>query len=227
MRTNGEGQHRQTSTILRLLVPLLGSDLLEVLSFLLRLAARVLSLKAHEGMYEVLEYETRLELLDEKGEKAVLHKRERVRFLQNNIIAYQDQAWGDGEIFADYQCSPGVAVDRYREGHRYRILIALHATKNRNDVEEFRIERTIKRGFTKKVEDFQIEIDHATRRFSISVVFPRQRHPRQVVLMERNATRQMPLSADHQQTLPDGRQQYTWRTAKARLYEAYILRWEW
>ncbi len=213
--------------ILRLLIPLLSSDLVEVLSFLLRLAGRVLAVKVHEGMYEVLEYETRLELLDERGEKAVLHKRERVRFLQNNIIAYQDQAWGDGEIFADYQCSPGVAVDRYREGHRWRILIALHATKNRNDVEEFRIERTVKRGFTKAIEDFQIEIDHATRRFSISVVFPRKRYPRQVVLIERNSTRHTPLSAEQKKTLPDGRQQYMWSTDKARLYEAYILRWEW
>jgi hypothetical protein len=227
MMTHTDGEQRRGSALLRLLVPLLGSDLVEILSFLLRLTRRVVALKAHEGMYEVLDYETQLELLDSKGEKAILHKRERVRFLQNNIIAYQDQAWGDGEIFADYQCSPGVAVDRYREGHRYRILIALHATKNRNDVEEFRIERTIKRGFTKTVEDFQIEIDHATRRFSISVVFPRKRHPKQVVLIERNATRSTPLVAENQQTLPDGRQQFKWSTGKARLYEAYILRWEW
>jgi len=132
-----------------------------------------------------------------------------------------------GEIFADYQCSPGVAVDRYREGHRFRILISLRSTRNRDDVDEFRIERTIRRGFTKPIEDFQIDIDHTTRRFSISVVFPRKRAPKRVFLIERNATRTTPLSSEHQLMLPDGRQQWTWSTEKARLFEGYILRWEW
>lgn len=225
--TDSEPHHQRSSPLLRLLVPLLGSDLIDILGALLRLGKRILILKTHEGMYEVLDYEVQLELLDTKGEKAVLHKRERVRFLQNNIIAYQDQAWGDGEIFADYQCSPGIAVDRYREGHRFRILISLRATKNRNDVEEFRIDRAIQRGFTKPVEDFQIEIDHPTRRLAISVVFPRKRFPKHVTLIERNATRSTPLTEEHQLTLPDGRQQVTWSSDKPRVFEAYLLRWEW
>jgi len=225
--TSDEPRDHPASKILRIVVPLLGSDVLEVVSLLWRLTKRILSLKVHEGLYEVLDYETRLELLDTNGEKAVLHKRERVRLLQSNIIAYQDQAWGDGEIFADYKCSPGVAVDRCREGHRVRVLISLRTIKNRDDVEEFRIERTIGRGFTKAVEDLQIDIDHTTRRFSISVVFPRQRFPKHVALIERNATRSIPLTNEHQLRLPDGRQQWTWSTDKARLFEAYILRWEW
>src|SRR3954471_8735822 len=157
------------SRIVRVIVALLGSDVIDAFGVLWRLGRRILSLKTHEGMYQVLEYEVQLEILDSKSEKAVLHKREKVRFLQDNIIAYQDQAWGDGEIFAGYECSPGVPVDQYREGHRYQILISLRETKNHNDVEEFRIDRTIKRGFTKEVEDFQIEIDHVTRHFSMSV----------------------------------------------------------
>ncbi len=42
----------------------------------------------------MLEYESTLELLDRKGEKAIFKKRQKVRYLQDNIIAYQDQAWG-------------------------------------------------------------------------------------------------------------------------------------
>jgi len=89
-----ERQPHPASKLLRLIVPLLGSDAIEILIWLWRLGRRILSLKVHEGMYEVLDYEAQLELLDSKGETAVLHKRERVRYLQNNIIAYQDQAWG-------------------------------------------------------------------------------------------------------------------------------------
>jgi len=31
-----------------------------------------------------------------------------VRYLQDNVIAYRDQAWGDGEILVDYRCTPGI-----------------------------------------------------------------------------------------------------------------------
>lgn len=219
--------HQRPNKILSLFVPFLNADVLALIGELWRLGRRVLSLTVHEGMYEVLDSETCLELLDTKGTKAILHKRQRVRFLQDNIIAYQDQAWGDGNIFAAYHCSPGVPVDQYRDGHRYRILISLRQTKNRGDTEEFHIERTITEGFTQPIEDFQIEVDHKTQQLAFSVIFPRKRLPRQVWLVEQNTTRTTPLGTDSMQTLPDGRKQALWKTDKPRVFEAYILRWEW
>ena len=59
---------------------------------------------ADEGMYEVLEHESTLEILDRQGKRARFQKRQKVRYLQNNIIAYQDQGWGDGQSLLDYQC---------------------------------------------------------------------------------------------------------------------------
>jgi hypothetical protein len=220
-------QRNHSTSLVRVLLLLLSSDWLDALETIWRLGRRMLALRIHEGIYEVLEYESRLEIADTKGEKAVLHKRERVRFLQDNIMAYQDQAWGDGVIFADYRCSPGVAVDRYREGHLYRILISLRETKSRGDIEEFHIQRTIKRGFTKPVEDFQIEINHTTRKLSVSVVFPRNRVPKRVTLIEKNIVRVTELGTEYRVTLPDGRQQYLWQSDHPRVFEAYILRWEW
>lgn len=173
----------QPDTIIRrlpqALLALLDLDLADVVRVLKHLARRCLASRP-EGMYEVLEHDAWLELRDAGGRKAIYHKRQRVRFLQDNIIAYQDQAWGDGEVFAAYHCAPGVPVDRYREGHRWRVLISLRETKNRGDVEAFHIERTILDGFTGDVEDFQTEIAHATRRLSLSDVFPRNRFPKEV-----------------------------------------------
>ena len=80
---------------------------------------------ADEGMYEVVEYESVLELKDKRGKKASFQKREKVRFRQNNIIAYQDNAWGDGKILIDYRCSPGVVVDSYRPAQKTFLLISL------------------------------------------------------------------------------------------------------
>ena len=64
-----------------------------------------------QGMFKVLEYQSILEIRDAQGRRAAFKKREKVRYLQNNIIAYQDQAWGDGEILINYRCSPSVPVD--------------------------------------------------------------------------------------------------------------------
>jgi len=58
---------------------------------------------ASKGMFEVLDYETILEIKDRNGRKARVTKNQKVRYLQDNIIAYQDQAWGDGEILKNYQ----------------------------------------------------------------------------------------------------------------------------
>ncbi|MCD6576615.1 MAG: hypothetical protein J7K66_01215 [Anaerolineaceae bacterium] len=55
------------------------------------------------GMYEVLSYESTLEILDPKGKQAIFTKKEEVKFLQDNIIAFQDQAWGRGKILENYQ----------------------------------------------------------------------------------------------------------------------------
>lgn len=210
-----------------LLKSLLNADVLERLVKLWQWVEQATRGHGRTGMYEVLDYSVRLELLDGKGQQAVLHKRQKVRFLQDNIIAYQDKAWGDGEIFADYSCSPGIPVDRYQEGHRYRVLISLRETKKRGDVEEFLIERTIRCGFMRAVEDLQIEIDHHTDQLSISVVFPRSRLPKRATLIEQNTTHAMRLGPAHRLTLPDGRQEVRWQTGKPRLFEAYILRWEW
>lgn len=218
---------KRSRGLLRLAVPLLGSDMVEAVVFLLRLAKHNFKFKSHEGMYKVLDYHARLELLDAQGRQAVLHKRQKVRFIQDNILAYQDKAWGDGDFIAAYKCSPGVAVDKYREGHRYNILISLRETKHAGDVEEFRIDRTIKDGFTKPTEDFQIEIDHRTQKLSVSILFPLQCQPKKVTLIERNSTQSKTLGPEHESTLADGRREYIWTTDRPRLFEAYILRWEW
>src|SRR5689334_11911493 len=57
-----------------------------------------------EGLCEFLEYELKLELIDIQGRYARLTKRERVKFLQDNVIAFQDFAWGDGDVLNKYSC---------------------------------------------------------------------------------------------------------------------------
>src|SRR5688572_25589396 len=117
----------------QLLKALLNSQWLEILVEAWKLVQKLSRGLAEEGMYEVLEYESTLELLDKRGQRARVRKREKVRYLQNNIMAYQDQAWGDGKILLNYRCTPGVPVDRYRPSQKTYILISLREVKNRGD----------------------------------------------------------------------------------------------
>src|SRR5689334_2807497 len=93
MSNNDTRDGENSTSLWRVVQSILRADLPALLALLPELVKRLLSLWASQGMYEVLEYEAQLELLDLKGKKAVYSKRQRVRFLQDHIIAYQDQAW--------------------------------------------------------------------------------------------------------------------------------------
>lgn len=178
------------------------------------------------GTYEVLDHSATLDL-QQGGKLAIYRKRQRVRFLRDNIIAYQDIAWGDGDIFAEYHCSPGVAVDRYKAGHRYQILISLRETKYRGESSDIVIDRTIRDGFTKSREDVQTEVNHRMHHLRLSVIFPLERPPHRVFIMMQKANRSLPIAEQMWTRTEDGRVQVSWETKKPRLFEAYLMGWDW
>ena len=179
------------------------------------------------GPYEILDYEATVELLDTAGKVARFRKRQRVKFLQDHVIGIEDYVWGDGDVLHDYRCSPGIVVDRYKEGDRWNILVSLRATKSIGDVEQFHIARTVKNGYLSKDEWLQTEIRRHTRRLEMNVIFPRGRHCLRAVLVRRSANKTVELGPDHFDSLPDGRQLLTWETDHARAYEVYTLKWRW
>lgn len=145
----------------------LPQDWISLLFGLYRAVRLFMRRERHEGMYEILEFDSTLELAGPEGETAIFKRRQRVKFLQDNVIAFQDCAWGDGEIFADYKCSPGTEVDRYQEEDRWNVLISLRETKSAGDVDDFYFERTVKSGFTQDDEWRQTEIRHRTRHLRV------------------------------------------------------------
>ncbi len=188
---------------------------------------RAISVERATGLYEVLDFEHTLELCDAKGKKAIFHKRATVRLLQDYVAAYVDQAWGKGKIFADYDCSPGVPVDRYRCGHKTCVLISLREAHRRGDILRIRIDRTVRNGFDLDTNWSETVVRHRTHRFQIAVVFPAERPPRRIALLQVNQNRTTPLGAAHTEVLPDGRHRVFWVTTKPRLFETYTLKWTW
>lgn len=181
----------------------------------------------YHGMYEVLDYESTLEIVDRKGDTAVLRRREVIRFLQDNVVAIHDHAWGDGQIFADYRCQPGTAVDFYKDGSKFNVLISLRETKNRGDVLEFWVERVIKQGLLQEMEWLETEIDHWTRKMRLNVIFPKERPCRRATLSRRSTGKVSVLSHKHFALLPDGRQKLTFETKDPKLHDRYSIRWMW
>ncbi len=180
-----------------------------------------------EGIYEVLDCEAVLELKDKRGERALVRKHQRVRFLQNSVIAFQDQAWGDGDILINYRCAPGVPVDRYRPGRKTYILISLREVKNRGDEEEFDMQWEMHHSFTRSTELWSAEVSHRMRHLKLQVTFPRARPPIRVVVVEDTTQKITPLPPDAMRQLPDGRFTAAWETDRPQLYETYGLRWDW
>jgi hypothetical protein len=191
---------------------------------LLHSLRRLVTYPQEEGLYEFLVYDATLELLDVKGQTAVFRKHQQVKFLQNNI-AFEDVAWGDGDIFARYQVAPGVVADRYREGDRWTVLISLRETKQRGDVQDFHIERRVRNGFTKAEEWQQAEIRHRTRYFRLAVIFPKARPCRAATIRLRRHRQTIPLGPACFQHLPDGRQMVRWTTRNVTPLEIFTLGW--
>ncbi len=209
---------------LKLLNALLSSNTVRIIREIVGVLQR---LRYAPGLYEVLEQQIHLTLKDEAGKYASYYKQQRVRFLQDYVIAFQDTLWGDGDIFRNYRCSPGKSVDRYREGHRYRVLISLRETKQRGDIENFRISRDIRNGFLETHEYLQTDINHQTHNLAMQVTFPLKRPPRAAWITEKNTCRASQLAVTSFQVLPDGRVQINWQNEKPILHESYILSWEW
>jgi hypothetical protein len=206
---------------------LLGLPWPEIIGNMWREGRKILRGLSHEGMYEVLDYESTLELHDKKGERATFKKTKRIRYLQDNIIAYQDHAWGDGEILLNYRTNCGKPVDRYRSGFKTHILLSLREVKNRGDIDEFNIQWGIRQGFLTEDGYWGTDISQRTRRIKINVIFPKSRPPLRASLEESNRKRTKILGREAQKQLSDGRWLITWETRKPRLYEIYVLRWIW
>lgn len=179
------------------------------------------------GLYEVLEFESTLELLDPNGAWARVSKRQKVRYLQDNIVAYQDQAWGDGEVLLRYQCSPGIPVDKYRTGHKTIVLISLREEKNKGDIDEFNVSWHWKNGFLTNTGFWGTHIVHRAKNVKVRVIFPHSRSPQKAWVYHANRNRFEIINSESFTKLPDGRWSIQWRRNNPILYENYVLKWEW
>ena len=219
--------NNSSSSVLRKILAVFSAEWLAILPDLYWLVRQWLEKQRYGGMYEILDYDVTLELADPSGEAAHFKKRQQVKFLQDNIIAFEDYVWGDGDIFKAYACTPGVVSDSYKEGDRYNILISLRETKNTGDITDFYIERTAKHGFTQAEEWLQTEIRHQTKRLKVTIIFPQERKCQRMLVVYRTNRQSVVLGPEYFTDLPDGRQQVVWETTHIKRFEIYTMKWRW
>ena len=211
----------------RLIALLFDLPLVEIVAELWKLCRKLWRGMANEGIYEVLEHEATLELIDKAGKRAKVKKRQRVRYLQNDVASYLDQAWGDGEFLVNYKCSPGEEVDRYIDEHKTYLLISLKGIRKRGDEDDVDIEWEFRDSFLDSTGQWTSEVSHRTKQFTVQVIFPKTRPPKRVWKSEYLRKRTQLLEQDSFQKLLDGRYLASWNVKKPRLHERYSLKWEW
>ena len=209
---------------------LLTDDVVQLFRELARVVRRAydhVASRRSQGIYEVLDHDTTLELLDSAGKVAIVERRQKVRFRQDHVVAIADYAWGDGRIFAQYKCSPGVPVDVYEHGSKHTVLISLREAKSRGDVARFKMQRKILGGFIERSEWWETEIYHRTRHLKVNVIFPRDRHCQRATITQRSTSKTVALGVEHFQFLSDGRQRLSWEITRPVLHDVYTLKWRW
>jgi len=109
----------------------------------------------------VLEYESTLDVKRHRGVHASFHKRERVRYLQNSIIAASRPGLGRRRVSFDYRCTPAyrsTATAWSEDLHPY----SLREVKNRGDITSS-ISSGGCTGFRELDWILETEISHRTR----------------------------------------------------------------
>ena len=113
------------------------------------------------------------------GEVVTVETTELVRFRQDHVAVITEYVWGDGDILAEYRCSPGIPVDCYKEGSRHAVLVSLREHRNHGDVMTFSSHRKVGGGFTRSQECWETDVYHRTRQMEVRIIFPKERRCRQ------------------------------------------------
>jgi hypothetical protein len=82
-------------------------------------------------------------------------------------------------------------------------------------------------GFLKSIGFWGTNMRYKTKNVTVKVIFPKGRPPLQASLTESNLQRTRNLGPETQKLLADGRTVITWENPNPRLYENYVLKWEW
>ena len=175
--------------------------------------------------YENLSLDLILDIRDARGRRAVLERRQRVRFLTRDPEIVRDLVWGEGKQLARYVPTGAKRLGVRREGPRQAVLLGLPRSQTKGDLASIRMRRLIECGFTESREYFETTFERPTRRVAMRVLFPRTRPPHEAYLVSSPPdarTKSIPIRYQ-----ADGRAFLSWRQSRPDTFRTYSLRWSW
>lgn len=187
--------------------------------------------KFHEwrkpGMYEVLNYESTLEIMNTSGTVAKFQKSEKIRFLQDNVIAVQDQVWGINNTIFGYKCSLGIPVDFYQSGYKTYVLISLRGVRSKKDEVDINTQWYLRGEAIGKNGTWETYINQCTQKINLSIIFPAERPPLKAWVNERNKKKTFEIEKKSFTQLANNKWKITWEKRNPQMYETYAIDWEW
>lgn len=171
--------------------------------------------------YEVLDYRSKVVIVDSKGRQAHFFRQHELRFLHDGPTAILDHLWGDG-LLLDYQNSAGPVVDGIRDGPCKHLVIDLGRPVKKGQRLLVETRRTTLGSFTKPQEWMEIVVDHPVHQLTRVVVFPRERPCQEAQVSFGSNTQKLVI-----ESLSSGESLLRLRVERPKMNVVYRLAWEW
>ena len=178
-----------------------------------------------ESSYENVSLSIELELCDTKGKRAVLRRRQRVRFLSEEAGVVRDVIWGEGKTLAGYSVDGAELLSVRHEGSKKVVLLGLPTRPGKGEGITLKTERTILDGFRPSEGYLETGVERATARLRLRVLFPPDRFPTRV-----RVESSPPLIATHSLAVrltESGKSYATWGIEDPKRLVTYRIRWTW
>jgi hypothetical protein len=172
--------------------------------------------------YEVLDYNATLILHDGKGNRATLRRTQTIRFLQDQVSALLDHAWGDGVLVTGYRHSAGAISDSFKDQGVRHMVVDLKHPRSRGELLTFSVEREVREAFLSPDGWVETTIDHPVRHLRRRVIFPKERRAQWATLQAGASYVFVPIV-----TLDDGRTCVEFEVSAPQSDLAYRMRFSW
>jgi hypothetical protein len=175
--------------------------------------------------YETLWLALVLDLLDARGERAVLTRRQGIRLRRPDGAIVRELVWGEGEQLVRYTAAGAHRLGVRIEGSKRAVLLSPEHRPGPGDRLTITSRRTIRSGFRAAEEYCEAFLERPTGRLDLTVRFPVGRPPRDARLVL--ASTETVLRVLRVRFGPDGRARVHCRLAQPTTAAIYSLRWRW
>jgi hypothetical protein len=122
--------------------------------------------------YQTIKFSGRLKILDPLKQVATFTRRQRIRFLEDNVAIFFDRVWGDGVVFAGYS-APGLRIlEPFKTFKGYIVPLALPRLFSKGEIFEVVTQRKIVGAFYETDGYWETAMSTPTDLVNISVITP-------------------------------------------------------